>query len=184
MRIAHSHLLLDACCVLNFCASGHFLAILQTIPARVVVTQVVRRRELLTLQKLAGEDSEGASQFEEAIQQKLLLITDFKSDEEAEIFVNYAFSLGDDGESATGAIAVSRNWAIATDDKKAISFFQREAPQIQILTTPEIIKYWSETTELDARTISEALLSIQTVGRYFPPKNHSLRGWWEEKIVK
>lgn len=184
MRIAHSHLLLDACCILNFCASHHFLAILQTIPARVVVTEVVRSKELLTLQKLADENSEGANQFEEAIQQELLSITDFASEEEAERFINYVFSLGDNGESATGAIAVSRNWAIATDDKKAISFFQREAPRIQILTTPEIIKYWSETTDLDERTLGEALFSIQTVGRYSPPRNHPLRGWWEEKIIR
>jgi hypothetical protein len=49
MDIAHSHVILDACCILNFCASGHFLAILQSIPARVAVTQVVREEELKTL---------------------------------------------------------------------------------------------------------------------------------------
>jgi hypothetical protein len=55
--------------------------------------------------------------------------------EEAELFVNYVFELRGDGESASCAIAVHRGWAIATDDKKAISFIKREASQIQILST-------------------------------------------------
>ncbi|MEP0879726.1 hypothetical protein NDA00_28540 [Funiculus sociatus GB2-M2] len=179
INIAHSHILLDACCVLNFCASGSVLAILKTIPAQVAVTQVVQERELKTLQRLENEENEGATQFEEAIAQGLLSVVDFKSEEEAETFVNYVFELGDDGESATCAIAIHRGWAIATDDKKAISFFQRQAPHLQILSTPEIIKHWSEQSGLDSSALCDALNAIRVKGCYVPPKNHPLRGWWE-----
>ncbi len=41
MQITHSHVLLDACCIFNFCASGQFLAILKSLPAEIVVTTVV-----------------------------------------------------------------------------------------------------------------------------------------------
>ncbi len=58
MPIECNHLNLDACCVLNFNASGSFMEILQSLPAQVVVTQVVRERELLTLQKLNDERSD------------------------------------------------------------------------------------------------------------------------------
>jgi hypothetical protein len=37
-----------------------------------------------------------------------------------------------------------RQWAIATDDKRATSFLKKEAPHLQILSTSEIIKNWSE----------------------------------------
>lgn len=144
MHIAHSHILLDACCVLNFCASGKLLAILKSFPAQVVVTQVVQERELKTLQRLKDENNEGATQFEAAIAQGLLLVVDFESEEEAESFVNYVAILGDDGESATCAIAVHRGWAIATDDKRAIAFIQQTAPYLQVLSTPDIIKHWLE----------------------------------------
>jgi hypothetical protein len=87
------------------------------------VTQVVRERELLTLQKLNDERCVNENQLEAAINHGLLLVEDFRDDREAETFVNYASLLGDDGESATCAIAVHREWAIATDDRKAISFF-------------------------------------------------------------
>ncbi|MGL4618763.1 MAG: hypothetical protein ACRCZS_06845 [Chroococcidiopsis sp.] len=178
MHIVRSHLILDACCVLNFYASGQLLAILKSIPVQVAVTQVVREQELRTLQPLEGEENDGATQFEAAIAQRLLITVDFESEEEAELFVNYAAILGD-GESATGAIAVCRQWAIATDDKKAISFFRKETPQLQILSTLEIVKHWSEETGVDSQTLREALNSIRVKGKYMPPKNHPLLSWWE-----
>ncbi len=178
MDIAHSHVLLDACCILNFCASGHFLGILQSIPARVAVTQVVREEELKTLQILENEENEGALQFEAAIAHGLLIIVDFESEEEAESFVNYAAVL-EDGESATCAIAVHRGWAIATDDKKAISFIKREELPLQILSTLEVIQHWSEKASIDSAALRDALNAIRVKARYLPPKSHPLRSWWE-----
>lgn len=103
---------------------------------------------------------------------------DFEPEEEAESFVNYATIL-DDGESATCAIAVHRGWAIATDDKAAISFFQQAAPYLQVLSTLEIIKHWSEETDLDSSALRDVLNAIRVKGRYLPPKSHPLRSWWE-----
>lgn len=179
MHVAHSHVLLDACCVLNFCASGNLLAILQAIPVQVGVTLVVQERELKTLQHLEDQENEGATQFEAAIAQGLLIIVDFESEEEAESFVNYAAILGDDGESATCAIAVYRKWTIATDDKRAISFIQQEAPHLQVLSTLEMIKHWSEEAGLDSSALRDALNAIRVKGRYLPHKTHPLRIWWE-----
>lgn len=178
MNIAHSHILLDACCILNFCASGHLLEILQSIPARVAITQVVREDELKTLQRFENEENKSANQFVAAIEQGLLIIVDFESEDEAESFVNYAAVL-DDGESATFAIAVHRGWAIASDDKKAISFIKREASHLQILSTLEIVKHWSEEADVDSSTLCEALNAIRVSGRYLPRKSDSLRSWWE-----
>jgi predicted nucleic acid-binding protein len=179
MQIKHSHVVLDACCVLNFCASGHFIAILKSIPAQVVVTEVVREKELITLQRLKDDENEDAAQFETAIAQGLLSVVDFESESEEETFVNYAFELGDDGESATCAIAIHRGWAIATDDKKAVSFSQKEAPHLQVLSTLEIIKSWSESGNLTLAELHTVLRSIRTKGRYMPHRNHPLLGWWE-----
>ena len=117
MQITHSHVLLDACCVLNLCAAGQFLTILKSLPAEIVVTTVVQERELNTLQLLQEEENDAVLEFQEAIAQGLLKVVDFESEEEEESFINYAAIL-DDGESATCAIAVQRKWAIATDDRK------------------------------------------------------------------
>jgi len=182
MEIKHSHVVLDACCVLNFCASGYLIEILESIPAQVVVAEVVRERELLTLQKLRDENNEDVNQFEAAIGKGLLSIVEFDSELEEETFINYVFELGDDGESATGAIAFHRDWAIATDDKKAISFFRQEAPDLQILSTLAIVKHWSEKEKLSSTTLQSALSAIRIRGRYVPHRNHPLLGWWEEMM--
>lgn len=179
MEITHSHILLDACCVINFCASGQFLAILKSLPAEIVVTTVVQERELKTLQRLQEEENDAVLEFEKAIKLGLLKVVDFESEEEEESFVNYAVEL-DDGESATCAIAVHRKWAIATDDYKAIKFLQRNFLHLQILSTPEIIKHWSEKQSIDSLVLSNVLNAIMIKGRYVPPKNDPLRNWWQK----
>ncbi|WP_299490101.1 hypothetical protein [Acaryochloris sp. IP29b_bin.137] len=179
MLIQQSHLVLDACCVLNFSASGHFLEIIKAIPAKVVVSEVVKTQELITLQQLESEGNEAVIQFETAINKGLLLIADFESAEEEETFVKYVFELGDDGESATGAIAVHREWAIATDDKRAISFFHQEASQLKIVSTLEVIKFWADSANLSASELKNVLKDIRVKGRYVPHKNHPLLDWWQ-----
>lgn len=176
MQINQSHLLIDTCCLLNLCASGELLNILQviSISAQATIVEEVQRE----LQEI-----ENIEQFESAIKQGLLLIVDFESDAEEITFVNYAADL-DDGEAATGAIAIQRNWAMATDDKKAIKFFSQESPSFQIISTPEIIKYWSETASIEHLQLSNILRKIRVQGRYMPSKNHPLKSWWEAILAK
>jgi hypothetical protein len=179
MQFNHSHLILDACCVLNFSASGRFVEIIRSVPAKVVVTQVVMDRELLSLQRLVEEGHADSWQFQEAIDQGILLVEDFCAEHEEETFLGYAFVLGDDGESATGAIAIHREWAIATDDRQAISFFRKEAPGLQIISTLEIIKHWSEISNVSSAELRAVLLNIRSRGRYAPHRHHPLLRWWE-----
>lgn len=170
MKITQSHLILDACCILNLCASGEFLRILKSLPAEIVVTTIVQEQELITLQHFPD--------FELAIQQGLLKVVDFASEEEKESFVNYT-AIVDDGEAATFAIAVHRNWAIATDDKKAIAFIKQESPNIQIFSTSEIIKHWSDSENINNSVLKTVLNDIRINGHYVPPKNDLLRNWWQ-----
>lgn len=179
IKILHSHLVIDACCILNFCASGELLSILKSIQAQSTVTAVVQQEELLTLKKIDGQINSGAEQLEAAISEGVIEIVDFESEVEEAAFINYVVELGDDGESATGAIAVNRNWAIATDDKAAIKFFKREAPKIQLLSTPEIIKNWAESEAIPASALRLTLDNIALKARYVPARNHPLKSWWQ-----
>lgn len=181
MEIDHSHIVLDACCVLNFYASDHFIEILQAINAQFYVTLVVQEKELQKLQKQENDDNPEMKILEMAIAQELLKVVDVESEEEAELFVNYAFQI-DDGEAATCAIAVSRGWAIATDDRRAISFIKREVPSLEILSTLDLIKYWSEAANLDSLQLQEALEAIRVQGRYIPRRNDPLYSWWESMM--
>ena len=165
MRIANAHLLLDACCIINFAASGCLFDILSCIPAQAVITEEVKN-ELTNLP--CSEDGNNGSlvQFQLAIKEQVLTVTDFNSESEESLFIDYAFTLGDDGEASTAAIAIHRGWSMATDDKRAISFFQREVPNLQIISTLEIVQYWSQQAGLDASELRKRLESIQNNGRY------------------
>jgi hypothetical protein len=174
MQINPSHLLIDTCCLLNLCASGELLNILQviSISAQATIVEEVKR-ELLEIENI--------EQFEDALKQGLLLIVDLESEAEETAFVNYAVEI-DDGEAATGAIAINRGWAIATDDKKATKFLSQESPSLQIISTPEIIKYWSETANIEPLKLNKVLTEIRVKARYSPNKNHLLKTWWETAI--
>lgn len=110
-------------------------------------------------------------------------LVDFESEAETDLFVNYTAILRDDGESASGAIAIYRNWAIVTDDKAAINLLFKENPNLELFSTPDMIKYWSDKDNLTHQTLKDVLLSIQTKGRYFPPKTHPLKSWWSNNII-
>ena len=131
-------IILDACCVLNFSASGSFSEILRSLPAQVIVTQVVRERELISLQRLSEETGEAANQFEAAIDLGLLLVEDFAND--------------------------------------------REAPHLQILSSLDIIKHWSELTNAAPGELRRVLSNIRTRGRYAPHRSHPLLAWWQAAI--
>lgn len=181
MKIINTHLLLDACCVINFAASGSLFDILSCIPAQTVITEEVKN-ELSSLPCSEGESSGSLVQLQLAIEEQILVITDFSSEGEESLFIDYAFTLGDDGEASTAAIAIHRGWSMATDDKKAISLFQKETPHLEIISTLEIVKYWSQRANLDSYELKNVLESIQNNGRYVPHKNHPLLGWWLNSI--
>lgn len=178
MHISHSPVVLDACCVLNLYASGNLLGVLKFISTQVVVSKVVIDFELTSLQRLQTEVSETDSQFNMAIAQGLLKVVDFESKDEIDSFFNYAATLGDDGESASCAIAFHRGWAIATDDKKAIKFIQQTASHIHVISTPEIIKHWSDVENINSSTLRNVLKAIRFKANYSPPNDHPLRNWW------
>ena len=181
MRITSTHLLLDACCVINFAASGSLFDILSCIPAQIVITEEVKS-ELSGLPCSEGESSGSLIQLQLAIEKQILVITDFNSEDEESLFIDYASTLGDDGEASTAAIAIHRGWSIATDDKKAISLFQKEIPHLEIKSTLEIVRYWSQQANLNSYELRKVLESIQNNARYVPHKNHPLRDWWLDLI--
>lgn len=182
MLANYSHIVLDTCCVLNFCASGHLAKILKSIPAQVVVTEVVRSQELLTLKRVEENLEGDRTTFEEAINKGLIAIEDFSSPEEEEAFINYVFELKDDGESATFAIAANRSWAVATDDKKATSFFKREFPKLQLLSSLEILRNYAAEAQLAPAELKNLLQGVRKKGRYLPSQSHPLINWWEASI--
>jgi predicted nucleic acid-binding protein len=178
---SHDCLILDACCVLNLYASYQMESILTAIPVQKAVADYVKDHEALYIWAGPGEDvlkERESVNLDYFVDQDLIKIAALNEEDEANTFLHFASEL-DDGEAITGAIALHRNWAIATDDKKARALFSRDAPNNQIITTPELVKHWADSRNPSLGTIKTAIKNIQSRGRYFPDKQHPLYEWWQ-----
>lgn len=153
--------------------------ILASIPPSVAVAAYVRDYEAQTVYAADGSGSREAIDLKPFVDQGLLRIVDLETAAEDAYYINFAASLGDDGEAITGAIAAERNWAIGTDDRAATKFFQQRCPQLQIISSLDLLKHWSEAAQIQAAELKRALQLIRLRGRYRPNPRHHLYEWWQ-----
>lgn len=184
MIFHHDCIILDACCAINLYASNQMSDILETIPVNFAIARYVYEEE--TLEVYNGFE-EKATQTKERINLKslvvngLLTVTPLDSENEKIEFTNFTSDI-DDGEAMTGSIAKHRNWSIGTDDNAAISFFKKQTPQLQVITTPELIKAWVEIANPPPEVILSSIENIQRRAKYKPYPRHPLYEWWQVQL--
>lgn len=108
----------------------------------------------------------------------LLQVLELSGEEEQTLYVEQAIIV-DDGEAMSIAIAASRRLELAIDDKQATNHTRRVFPEINLWSTPEILKHWSEVGGIDGKILREAIRRIETRSRYFPARTHALAEWWQ-----
>lgn len=170
LHLRHSHLLLDTCCLINLHVSGALPEILGCLPAMaVVVTDVRLEAQRFDVQLYADQGA---------------LMLDDLTGQEYELFLNLLANGDlDDGEAAVGAVAISRTWAIATDDQLARDVFLAQAPHIQLLTTPELLQHWATLTGCEAALLRQTLQRVELEGRFRPGPQHPLHTWWRRAVA-
>ncbi len=158
--------------------------IVESLPERVAIAAFVHEEEAL---RIGGDPNDPDSSADELIDLQplvtrgLLLVASPESDDENQTFVSFAATL-DDGEAITGAIAAHRNWAIGSDDGGAIRFFVRRAPPLQVITTPELIRFWVDAAMLPPDQIRAVLQRVRIRARYEPGTKHPLYHWWRAHV--
>jgi predicted nucleic acid-binding protein len=180
----HDCIILDACCIINLYASDRMGEILDAIPAKCVVAETVMEKEVLRIYSGPITDVRGATEridLQPFADSGRLIIAEIESEGESLAYIELATKL-DDGEAITGALAINRNWAIGTDDKAAVNFFRKRAPQLQIVSTLEMIRYWADTINPAAAGIYPVLKDVQLRANYEPGKTHPLYEWWKPII--
>ena len=177
----HDCIILDASCIISLYASRQMGEILKAIPKSVTIATFVFEKEALWIYGGSDEDVQAdkeAIDLQPFVDAGLLRLVKIASAETND-YVNLAAKL-DPGEAITGAIAMNRNWAIATDDNKARSLFQREVPHLQLVYTLGLVKYWVDSTNPSFETVTSALKNIRTRAIYKPGQNHPLYSWWRK----
>lgn len=176
-------IILDACCIINLYASGYMKHILESIPKSIAIAAYVRDVET---QRIYSGPVENVTRetalinLQPFIDEGLLHVVSPENDAEENTVVNFSATAAlDSGEAITAAIAMHRQWSLVTDDKGAISFFMREIPQLHMMTTLDLLKYWIDTTCQQLTTVNMALENIRIRARYKPHFKHHLYSWWE-----
>lgn len=173
----------DACCLINLYAAGKLREVLAASGLDWHVPALVRQ-EVGKIRQPDPDDPtklvEAAIELQPFIDAGVLRPCDADTEAETELFVEIAARL-DDGEAMALAIATSRGWALATDDRKAI----REAARgVSTLGTPKLVKQWADTAAVPEAAIARVLRNIQTFARFQPRRGSPLDQWWSDLAAR
>ena len=176
-------IILDACCIINLCASGCMRNILASIPTQVAVATYVLYEESNRIYAGPLEDPTRETELinlQPFVDDNLLQVVSLESEAEANTVIKFSsVRRVDTGEAITAAIAIHRKWSLATDDRNALSFFMRSEPPLHVISTLDLLKCWVDTTHPQLVTVSTVLENIHNRARYKPHNQHHLYGWWE-----
>lgn len=173
-------LVLDASCLLNLYATGHLREIALTVGARIEVADYVLEREAIYIWQT---DSTGAR--EEAVpvdlaplvEEGLIKVVRLEHPDDQSTFVALA-ALVDDGEAATGALALGRGCSVATDDRKARRVFGELMPDVPLVSTLELMKLWADNSQVPSDELRVAMDLMRDSASYVPSSRDPLFEWW------
>jgi len=103
-----------------------------------------------------------------------------ENQQEADTFVQYAAEFRSDGEAMCLALAESRGWMIATDDRKAIRISKQAG--LVVISCPEILKTWVDLTHPTKQTLVKALKDIELLAQFRPNPSMPAYQWWLDQL--
>ena len=173
-------IILDACCILNLYASRQIEAILRAIPMRFAAAEAAAAEALYMRRGGGGQDANKREHvdLQPLIRAGLLDILSLETDVEKASYVRFAAEL-DDGEAMTCALAMHREAAVATDDRKAIRVLSSAATHVRVHTTVSLLKWWAEIEQPAEATLKRALTDVQERANFVPGRHDALLPWWK-----
>lgn len=160
----------DTCSLINALASGVPLLLLEQLAPERWIAESVSRESLYLRSAVAGSTPEPID-LTLILRSGHLALCQAETAQEEELYVQLASEL-DDGEAMSLAIAVQRNYAFVTDDRKAIRL-ARELGVQEIVGTPELVRACAGINH------REVLKAIEERARFSPSLDHPLRTWWK-----
>lgn len=169
--------ILDACVLINLLASGEAEPVLRAALRESLVCAAVRRESIYLRTDDPHSPLEPAD-ISPLVELGLIKLCDVEGEEEARLYVDYASAL-DDGEAMSLAIALSRGFDLATDERKARRLFLEAAgaPK-RLVSTSQLMRGWAEKDRVTAGRLKAALLRIEERARYQPPSTDVNYKWW------
>lgn len=165
----------DSSCLINLCAAGDLASMLSPLELEICVPPAVEAESVYLRPERDGLVEQQRIDLREVIRQGLIRVCPLDGVKELELYVHFAESL-DDGEAMCMALAVSRHWMLAADDRKALRIAAEN--QVKTITTPEVMHRWATKSKASVRDIRAALERIENAARFRPPVGSPRRAWW------
>jgi hypothetical protein len=160
---------IDACCLIDLLSSGQAEAILRAaghswhLPdAGQGEVHYIRQRDPVQ----PGSFINVPADLTLLIASGLLTACQPDDPQEQARFVHYAMAFRSDGEAMCLALAESRGWVVATDDRKAIRV--AGSAGLTVISCPQIVRAWADATQPDPVLLAGVLADIQTLARFVP----------------
>ena len=126
----------------------------------------------------AEDQSFTLAKFDSLIQSTLVTICELENEMEEELYVDYSSQLGN-GEAMSIAIAQSRGYFLATDDRKARRIFLEAVTNPAFLhSTSGLIRDWAESNLIPSDRLKAALLNIKHRANFIPRRIDPNFQWW------
>ena len=176
---------IDACCLIDLLASGHAEAIMRAsghawhLPSA-VQGEVQYRRQHDPAQP--GKIVQMPVDLSGIVASGLVDICDPLTQQELDLFTQYAAVFRSDGEAMCLALAQERKWAVATDDRRAIRVAQRAG--LIVVSCPELVKTWADATNPDQAELTRVLHDIQTLAQFRPNPKMPQHQWWIDALAQ
>jgi hypothetical protein len=170
---------IDACCLIDLLASGQAKAILRAAGCAwhlpdAVQDEVKYLRQYDPAQ--AGAFLNVPADLSPHLALGLLTPCQLDDPQEQARFVHYATIFRSDGEAMCLALAESRGWAVATDDRKAIGVAGQAG--LTVISCPQLVKAWADATRPDPAVLAGVLTDIQTLAKFVPNPSMTEAAWW------
>jgi predicted nucleic acid-binding protein len=167
-------ILLDACSLINFVASGVALNVIaEANDCRFAATTIAMDETLYIAGTTPGERE--LIDIEALARLGVLTVVELNPAEVSE-FVALAQTV-DDGEASTLAVAQHRGLSVATDDRRAVRLANELG--INVHTTAAILRRWSAACFASEEQIATALWSVEVRGNFVPRREDANRIWWD-----
>jgi predicted nucleic acid-binding protein len=176
-----SILIQDACVLINLLGSGRFDDIAVGCGLDFAIVSAVSREAMY----LHNPDPKVREVIDLAplINKGMLTILDPENEIEKLRYIELALNL-DDGEAESVAIAESRHFALATDDKKARKLIQNEGIKIELWSTCSLLQLWQTKCSISDADMKNVLENIFSRARYRPKASHPDFDWWANILSK
>jgi hypothetical protein len=175
---------IDACCVIDLLASGHAEAILRAsgyvwqLPSAVQAEVLhVRQHDPAS----PGQVLKVPADLSGLITSGVLTVCDPTTRQELNRYVHYAAQFRSDGEAMCLALAESRSWVVATDDRRAIRVAQQVG--LTVVSCPALVKAWADATGPAQAMLKQVLQDIQVLGQFRPHPAMREYQWWVDQLA-